>query len=113
MAIKAPLEKDIQRGILDYLSLIGGWPVRINSGAMAGEYQGKRRFMRMNSQPGCPDILCCLGGRFVGIEVKREGGKPTEAQLLALDAVRKAGGLAFVARSVREVEVALKAEGLA
>lgn len=113
MSIKAPLEKDVQRGILDYLAHIGAWPVRINSGAISGDHAGKRRFVRMNSQPGCPDVLCCLDGRFIGIEVKRLGGKATEKQLSALDAIRRAGGVAFVATSIEDVERALKAEGLA
>jgi hypothetical protein len=112
MSIKASLEKDIQRQVLDYLALVGAWPVRINSGAMQGTHAGKKWFMRMNSQPGCPDVLCCLGGRFVGIEVKRGGGIATDKQLSALDAIRRAGGVAFVATSVADVERALKAEGL-
>ena len=110
--IPKPLEKDVQRQILDYLTILGGWPVRINSGAMKGTHAGKRWFMRMNSQPGCPDILVCLVSRFIAIEVKRPGGKPTDVQLVALEAVTKAGGLAFVADSVEAVAKALRLEGL-
>jgi hypothetical protein len=111
--MKAPLEKDVQRVILQYLRLLGAWAVRVNSGGMVSEYRGRKRFMRFNDADGCPDVLVCLAGRFVGVEVKRPGGRPTEKQLAALDAIRKAGGLAFVASSVADVERALKAEGLA
>jgi hypothetical protein len=111
--MKLPLEKDIQRTILDYLTLLGAFRVRINSGAMTGEHKGRKRFMRFNDTPGCPDVLVCLDGRFVAVEVKRPGGQATEKQLAALDAIRRAGGLAFIATSVADVERALKAEGLA
>jgi hypothetical protein len=111
--MKAPLEKDVQKVILQYLRLLGAWAVRINSGAMKGDHKGKPWFMRFNDQPGCPDILFCIAGRFGAIETKRVGGKATDLQKACLDAIRKAGGLAFVASSVADVERALKAEGLA
>lgn len=105
-------EKELQRAILDYLRLLGGYAVRINSGAVVGEYQGKRRFIKFNDSPGCPDVLVCLKGRFIGVEVKRDGNKPTEKQLGALEAIRRAGGLAFVATGIRDVEAVLKIEGI-
>lgn len=45
---------------------------------------------------GVPDILCCYRGKFIGIECKANGGKPTRLQLSNLQAIRDAGGLAFV-----------------
>ena len=45
---------------------------------------------------GTPDILACVRGRFVGIEVKAGTNKPTLLQLNALDQVAGAGGLALV-----------------
>lgn len=44
---------------------------------------------------GVPDIIVCLGGRFVGIEVKRPGKVPTPIQVRRMDEIRAAGGLAF------------------
>ena len=41
------------------------------------------------------DILCCIRGKFVGIEVKAEGEKPTARQELTMQAIRDAGGIAF------------------
>jgi hypothetical protein len=43
-------------------------------------------------------------GRFLAIEVKRPGGKATPEQQQFIDTINQAGGLAFVARSVEEVE---------
>jgi Holliday junction resolvase len=30
---------------------------------------------------GVPDIIACVDGRFVGIECKADGGRPTELQI--------------------------------
>lgn len=41
------------------------------------------------------DILCCIGGRFVGIEVKAAGKKPTPRQLMTINHIRLAHGIAI------------------
>lgn len=45
---------------------------------------------------GIPDILCCLNGRFIGIECKANGGKVTRLQQSHLDEIELRGGIAFV-----------------
>ena len=45
---------------------------------------------------GVPDIVCCLRGRFVGIECKAGKGKVTALQQRNLDLIAKAGGIATV-----------------
>lgn len=45
---------------------------------------------------GVPDFLVCIRGRFVGIECKANGGKPTALQLKNLADIESAGGLAFI-----------------
>ena len=45
---------------------------------------------------GVPDFLVCLRGRFIGIECKANGGKPTALQEKNLDDIRKNNGIAFV-----------------
>ena len=54
-------------------------------------------------QAGIPDIIICLGGRFIALEVKTEKGKPTALQEVTLRRIRKAGGTAEVVRSVADV----------
>ena len=49
------------------------------------------------SENGTPDILGCVNGYFLAIEVKAQDGKPSELQLAKIDAIRKAGGFAYVA----------------
>lgn len=98
-----PLEKEIQKQVMDYLWLVGAVPIRINSGAFGGEYKGKKRFVRANSEPGCSDILACYRGRFLAIEVKRQKTATTEKQKAFLDKVDRAGGRAWVVRSVDDI----------
>lgn len=45
---------------------------------------------------GVPDILACLKGRFIGIECKANGGKPTALQLSNLKQIKEAGGVSVV-----------------
>jgi Holliday junction resolvase len=59
------------------------------------------------SKAGVPDLIACLGGRFVAIEVKREDGKLSELQKINLQQINNAGGIGIVVQSVEEVEQCL------
>ena len=48
------------------------------------------------SKVGTPDIIACVNGHFVAVEVKAENSKPSELQLYHLDEIRKAGGHSFL-----------------
>ena len=45
---------------------------------------------------GVPDIICCFGGKFLAIECKAGGNKPTPLQERELKVIADAGGAAFV-----------------
>ena len=45
---------------------------------------------------GVPDVLCCYKGRFIGIECKANGGKPTALQIHNLNSIDIAGGITFL-----------------
>lgn len=91
------LEATIQRKILDYLTSIDAYPIKIVAATKSGN----------------PDIICCLNGRFMAIEVKQPGKHPTELQKLKMDKIRAAGGVAFVACSIDDVENAIIQHNLA
>jgi hypothetical protein len=75
------------------------WCERMNSGAA----RMGARFVRFG-WPGCPDVLGQLkDGRILGVEVKGPAGKLRPEQAAFLDRVRAAGGVAFVARDLRDV----------
>ena len=61
---------------------------------------------------GKPDITGCIKGRRFEIEVKTEKGVISELQLVQLELWRKAGAVAFVAKSVEDVKGVFVFEGL-
>jgi hypothetical protein len=79
------------------------WAERMNTGAAKVE----GRFIRFGFK-GCPDVLGQLkDGRFLGVEVKAQAGRLRPEQTLFLGRIRSAGGVAFVARDLRDVLRAL------
>jgi len=83
-------ESAIQSKILKALREHGGWWVKYHPGPRYG-------------QPGVPDIIGCYYGRFVGLEVKRPGQKPTKLQEVTHEEIRKQGkGIVAVVHSVDE-----------
>ncbi len=102
----AQSETVIQRAILDWLiwHRIFAWrEARIPTPIRRGnQIVGLRR-----ADPhtlGIPDILACVRGRMIGIEVKTKIGKQSLEQIAWQDRIEKAGGLYLLARSVNDVE---------
>ncbi len=57
---------------------------------------------------GVPDIICCVAGKFLGIECKAGTNKPTALQIHEIEQIRRAGGVAVVVNegnwdSIREL----------
>lgn len=57
---------------------------------------------------GIPDLLVCLAGRFVGIEVKQPGEPLRPRQRKVLNEIFAAGGVAAVCETVGQVAVLLQ-----
>ena len=95
-----PYERDVQEAVLTLCKMHPkiAWLSRMNTGATKiGE-----RFIRFGF-PGLSDIIGqTRGGRFVAIEVKREGEHPTEEQQGFLDMVSQHYGIAGCAHSAQE-----------
>lgn len=45
---------------------------------------------------GVPDIVGCVNGRFIAIECKANGNKPTALQIREIESIRKCNGVAVV-----------------
>ena len=71
-------ESDIQRQILDYLSLRRIFHYRNNSSAFDN---GHGRFYRFGAK-GSPDSICVIGGLYVGIEVKALRGRQIDPKAI-------------------------------
>lgn len=92
-------EKKVENEIKKYLDYIGAYHVKIHGSA----------FM----PAGTPDILACVKGVFVGIEVKKpKGGRVSDLQKFKLAQIEKAGGIGIVANSVLSVQERFEREHL-
>lgn len=61
----------------------------------------------MYGTAGVPDIIACIGGRFVAFEVKTDTGVVSKLQEVTIRKIRDAGGTACVVRSVAEARKVL------
>lgn len=75
-------EKVFENKVKDYLKSIGAYFIKTHGD----------RFSKI----GTPDILACVNGKFVGIEVKAPNGKPSELQLYHIEQIKKAGGYGVI-----------------
>ena len=62
---------------------------------------------------GIPDIICCVRGRFLGIECKAGRGKTTTLQDFNIANIRRNGGVAIVVneQNIADVEAVLDTLG--
>lgn len=79
---EVPREKTFENKVKRFIEQNGGWQVKF----FANNYTRK----------GIPDILACINGHFVAIEVKAQTGNPSALQLHQITQIRKTGGFAFV-----------------
>lgn len=101
-----PLEKDIQKTICQYLFDLKhyfGW--RQNTAPSVQKDAGGWRFRSMPKYAinGTPDIVIIKDGIFVGLEVKRPGGKQSDDQKEFEKRCLKAGGQYHVVTSLEDV----------
>lgn len=78
-------EAQFQKKVTDFLRSQGIWFVK---------YWGGGQF----TKAGIPDILACVNGHFVGIELKTAKGRTTKLQEYNLAKINESGGTAFVLR---------------
>jgi len=96
-------EHEIQNAIMEWLHQHGIYAVRVNSGRAI--VKGKGRMYAIAGAPaGTPDIIACVSGVFVGIEVKTETGKMSPEQHEAARNIESAGGRCYTVRSLDDVK---------
>jgi Holliday junction resolvase len=91
-------EAEITRGIREILKQMCVWHFKVHQG--------------LGSTPGIPDIIGIWNGRMLAIEVKTAKGKLSDKQESKIREINRAGGLAFVARSIDDVIDALDAHDM-
>ena len=88
-------EKDIVTAIMRYLKTVPQSFCWKEHGGMYGT-------------AGLPDIICCIGGRFIAFEVKTPSGKLTKLQEITITKIKAAKGKAYKVTSVKEVQSILE-----
>lgn len=57
---------------------------------------------------GIPDIICCINGKFVGIECKDGDNEASTLQIAHGIQIKKSGGYFCIAKSVEDVKYFLE-----
>lgn len=87
-------EQTIQHNIIKFLESNGYYVVKVIQASKAG----------------VPDLLACVNGRFVALEVKKPDTvkNTSKLQVYNLNKIKESGGNGYVVSSVKEVEGILK-----
>lgn len=75
-------EKNYENKIKKYIEDSGGWQVKF--------------FANQMTKSGIPDILSCVNGYFLAVEVKAQSGRPSELQKYHVAKINSAGGYAII-----------------
>ena len=65
-------------------------------------------YMAGFGKSGVPDIVACINGKFVSIEVKREGKEPTALQWQRMAEIDLAGGVSVWGTAARVIPILKK-----
>lgn len=91
------VEADLQRQVVELLTLLGNMVFRLNSG-----YSGRRNVKLL--PPGTPDLLVvCPKGRVVWVELKTSTGKLRESQLEMHERLRGLGHEVLLVRDLNDL----------
>ena len=99
-----PSETEVSKAIGEYLQMIGCFCIRTQAGAVPVQ-RGKGVNWMHFAPKGTADRIGHLPcGRFLAVEVKRPGQRPTQAQIDWLIDRNNAGGVAFWCNSLTTCE---------
>lgn len=92
-------EKTIENEIKKWLDSQKHWYFKVHGGIF--------------QKSGVPDIIACIQGRFVGIELKKsKGGVISILQEKQMELIRDSGGITGVARSLEDFKKILEKGGI-
>jgi Holliday junction resolvase-like predicted endonuclease len=90
----------LTKAIINYITLKGGYAVRINT---QGQYDEKRGIWRKShTRLGTSDVIACYRGQFVSVEVKVGKDRQSPEQVKTEQDVKRAGGLYWMVRTLDE-----------
>ena len=65
------------------------------------------RYQAQSNQNGLPDRLYLYKGFLLGLELKADGGKPTELQLKKLKAINDNGGIGLIVKNIDIIRIVI------
>lgn len=102
MRKRAQPEQQIQKAVVAHLKARGVpglfWFHPPNGGARTAIEAAI--FKGLGVKAGVPDLVLLHEGRFYGLELKREDGNPTVAQVACMEAINASGGFACIAHGL-------------
>ena len=90
-------EKEVQRDIIKYVRSRGGWVIKV----------------MVANERGCPDLLICLEGMFIGCETKAGRFIPNPIKQASawqkrhLEAIKEAKGIAMCVASLEQFKLTI------
>lgn len=95
--IKLASEKLFENRIKKYFHSIGVYPAGYATDKMDIDMVGwyTKIWGGGYQKSGIPDILCCVNGITIAVEVKASNGRPSELQKLNVKRINKSGGVAL------------------
>lgn len=91
---------NLTKAIITYIRARGGHANRINN--IARQVEG--RFVKSTTEKGIPDIIACIRGAYVGIEVKIGKDRQSPEQREQEDRIGNAGGHYHIARTFDQIQ---------
>lgn len=77
-------EKDFEKKVKKFLDSLGH------------EVWYFKHWARAYSKSGIPDIIACIAGHFVGIELKKEDGTPSPLQIRNIELIQASKGYGYI-----------------
>lgn len=81
------MESKLQKRVLQYLKTNGIYAIKVIQA----------------TKTGIPDIICCLNGKFVAIELKSPKNNADKLQEYNIKQIQESGGIAFCSDNYEEI----------
>ena len=88
------LESDLQDKCISHAKNMGVYTIRIQPDGFGLK--------------GIPDLIMCIDGKFVGVELKVGNNTKSPAQRIQAKRIQKAGGLVYEVRTLNEFKKLIK-----
>lgn len=90
---------NLTKAIVNFIINEGGHATRINT---TGIYDPKRNVFRKNNSRGIADIIACINGKYIAIEVKIGKDKQSKYQIDFEAKIKSSGGKYWKVSSMNE-----------